>query len=543
MSNRAVFVVLLALQLSLVWVYPRFATQDGPSHLYNAAVIAALHSESWSGVSDYFRLNPRPVPNWTTYAILVQLIKEFSPADAEKILVTTYIVLFALSFWRVATIVRADSSHFLIWGLVLGCNWFLSMGFYNFCFGLIFFVLCFGYWFRWRRCFGAKQWLVLSILTSLLYFTHLFCFLMAALLIGITGLLDTLSEAWQHREHGVAFRSLTGALRSVVLPELCFLVFLFLKPFSTVGSQYVAHPATASSIAGILQGLSVYRLTHVFHVLQDCYGPLAKAAVLLIGVFIICAFYWTLRQSREPISAVSYGLAVFSMICFLLYIFGPASFSGTGLLGERAAWFGLWSAFAFLASREWNIRGKLFVRVVATIVCAINLLSGALWRREVSPLLRPYYDAARLVQPNKTILSLCYCAQQYSNPAVLHRLRILPLAHAGDITALAGRDFSIANYEGTGSSFPVEYLSEVNPAIHATGLMENETNPEIADLAEYEEKTGRSIDYVLVWGGPDVHGQSISKSALSEQLQVRYTLIYSAPAPSLLRVFQKSAFR
>jgi hypothetical protein len=465
-------------------------------------------------------------------------MKGFSAANAEKILVSSYIVLFALSFWWVLELMRPGSEHFLIWGLVLGANWFLSLGFYNFCYGLVFFLLCFGYWLKWRQSFGARQYLVLFILATLLYITHLFCFLMAALLIGITGSVASLADA-RRAEHGSAFRSLAKVLlRSVVIPEMCFMVFLFLNPFSAAGSQYEAHPATAQSLTSILWRLTENHGAPIFYPLLDCGGTLAKMIILLLFAFIVAAFYWTLGRSPERVSAVSYGLAVFSVICLALYVFGGESYSGTGMLRERAGWFGWWSAFAFLASREWKTRGKLFVSIIATIVFAMGLLSGALWRRQISPLLAPYSDAARMVESGKTMLSLCYCSPGASDFELFKRLRIRPLLHAGEITALVGRDFSVANYEGTGTSFPVEYLPEVNPAIREPEMMEiGSIN---ADLVDYEEKTGRSIDYVLVWGGPDVSGQGNRDSRLWTQLRARYTLIYSSPGLLSLRLFRRS---
>lgn len=536
LSRKVVFLILLVLQLGLVWGFPRFATQDGPSHLYNAAAIAALqHSASWNGVSGFLRLNPRLVPNWTTYFILLQLMKVFSAVTAEKILVASYIVLFAFSFWWVVEMVRAGSEHFLIWGLVLGDNWFLSMGFYNFCFGLVFFLLCFGYWLKWRRRFGVKQWFVLLILASLLYFTHLFCFLMAASLIGITGLLTALSETRQSGEPGSKFRGLEKViLRTVVIPELCFLIFLLFNPFGAAGSQYQGTSRPDPLLASIL-----HRVTHIFHLLLDSSGTLTRAAILALGVFIAVAFYLTFRTSKERISAVGCGLAIFSVICLGFYIFGPGSYSGTGLLRERTGWFGLWGVFSFLASREWKTRGKVFISVSAAVVCFICLVSGTIWRHQVSPLLGSYGDAARMVEPGKTMLSLCYCEPQNSDFALWHILRINPLDHAGDITALEGRDFDIANYEETGTSFPVEYLPEVNPAIRVPEIIHFEDHPGDMDIADYEEKTGRSVDYVLLWGAPDISKQSKGDSALLLQLQTRYTVLYSAPAPSLLRLFRR----
>jgi hypothetical protein len=71
-------------------------------------------------------------------------------------------------------------------------------------------------------------------------------------------------------------------------------------------------------------------------------------------------------------------------------------------------------------------------------------------------------------------------------------------------------------------------------------MMETEDSPETADMADYEEKTGRSVDYVLVWGGPSISAQSNDDSPLWKQLRARYTLIYSSADPSPLRLFRKN---
>jgi len=467
-------------------------------------------------------------------------MKVFSAASAEKIVVSIYTVLFALSFWWVVEVVRPGSGDFMIWGLVLGRNWFLSMGFYNFCFGLVFFMLCFGYWFKWRKSFGIRQWLMLLLLATLLYFTHLFCFLMAAFLIGVTGLFDCLSEA---REGGGTGRPLQSFAKSmlptVVIPELCFIVLLFLNPFGAIKPQYASHPETPRKIAEMLQHATTIHMASIFDLLLDCSGTLAWIFVLAVDAFVIVGLYWTLGRSRERISAVSYGLAVFTVTCLVLYFFGPSAFSEKGDLRERAGWFALWGAFAFLASREWQVRGKLIASGVATVACGLSVMTSALWRHQVSPLLMAYDDAAHVVQPGKTILSLCYCSPWNTNLEVFRRLTVFPLVHAGDIVALAGRDLSVEDYEGTLAGFPVEYLPQVNPSLHATELMEVEFNPGLADMTDYEAQTGRPIDYVLVWGEPAASDQSDSELPLWGQLQANYVLVYGAPGRTSLRIFQK----
>jgi len=537
--RKPAFLVLLALQLGLVWTFPRYATQDGPSHLYNAGIIAGLHSGMWPGLSEFFRINPKLVPNWTTYFLLIQFMKVCSAAVAGKILVSIYIVLFALSFWWVAEVVRPGSDEFRIWGLVLAGNWFLSMGFYNFCYGLVLFLLCFGYWFKWRKSFAIRQCLVLLVLTSLLYLTHFFCFLMAAFLIVVTGTAICLGEARQGERSGGASRNFAKLfLRSVFLPELCFLVFLLLKPFTAVGSQHVAHTAVLPTLWVIEHRLLFRHGASVFYLLLDRAGTLAKVSILITATFMVAALYWTLRRAKETISGLSMGLAIFSLVCFAFYLFGVDDYSGTGMLRERTEWFGLLGLFAFLASRGWNAAGKRWISVAAVMVCATNLLSGAIWRRQVSPLLRSFDEAAQLVEPGKTILDKCYCHGSNARFALLDQITVNPFAHAGDITALSGRDIAVANYEALGTSFPVEYLPEVNPDLHAPEL-EDQDKPDIANIADYEEKTGKSVDYVLIWGEPETAAVNLPDSPLWEQLRGHYVLVYGASGISSLQLFRK----
>ena len=113
-----VFIFLLAWQIVLVWIFQHFASQDGPSHLYNAVLIRGFHDPAWHRVPEFYHLNSRLVPNWFTFVVLAGLSYLFSPATAEKMLVTGYFVFFPLSFVYVLRTLTKDVWHFEIWGLL-----------------------------------------------------------------------------------------------------------------------------------------------------------------------------------------------------------------------------------------------------------------------------------------------------------------------------------------------------------------------------------------------------------------------------------------
>ena len=529
-----VFICLLAWQIVLVWIFPHFATQDGPSHLYNAALIRSFHDPAWHRVPEFYQINSRLVPNWFTYAVLAGLYYVFSPATAEKILVTGYFLLFPLSFAYVLRTLTRQLDLFAIWGLVLANNAFIAMGFYNFCYGLVFFLLCFGYWMSWRDRFGPKQLAVLCVLASLLYFSHLVGFFMAAFFIGVVALSFNLVEWHCFGENG-GTRSgdtISTLLKRVLLPQLAFLPCLALFFVSAIGSQ----PETNPVIRTFSQRLAVL---HELYVLVDTRSFLGIVRVCLVATFLLWGFSLVIANAAKQRKLIACdSLGILAATCISLYSVLPWSISGGGMIPERMAWFGLCGALLWLGSKEWTIKARQVVIGASTLVVVLGLVGQTVWRYQLSPMLSAYDDAGRLLIPQKTILSLCYCNPEGNPTPALVNVRTRPLEHAGDIAALEGRALSIENYEATGSSFPVEYSPRVNPALHSKTLATFSSEPQIADAADYETQTGKTIDYVLLWGaGPGDSAES--GSILDQQLRSNYEVIYTSSPPALLRLFKR----
>src|ERR1700680_1444491 len=62
---RFAFLALMVLECSALWVYPYFPSQDGPSHLHNASVLASYGTEVI--YRQYYRRTPlQPAGNMVT---------------------------------------------------------------------------------------------------------------------------------------------------------------------------------------------------------------------------------------------------------------------------------------------------------------------------------------------------------------------------------------------------------------------------------------------------------------------------------------------
>ena len=81
--------LLLTPVLLAIWTVPGFITQDGPAHLYNAAILA----DSFDPQSPYERVYEvrwEPFPNWAGHLALVGLLRIVSPWTADRLMMSRH---------------------------------------------------------------------------------------------------------------------------------------------------------------------------------------------------------------------------------------------------------------------------------------------------------------------------------------------------------------------------------------------------------------------------------------------------------------------
>src|SRR3954447_25399038 len=91
---RRLYLAASILLLIPIWSVHHLPTVDGSSHVYNAEIIRQLVTGHDTVLTHAFRINPRPVPNWSGHAVLALLMMALPAPVAEKLLMTSIIALF-----------------------------------------------------------------------------------------------------------------------------------------------------------------------------------------------------------------------------------------------------------------------------------------------------------------------------------------------------------------------------------------------------------------------------------------------------------------
>ena len=163
-----------------VWCFPYFPTQDGAAHLANA-VILRDYLRGDARVQAFYWINWQPLPNWACTALLASLSWVLPPLVAEKVLISLYVVGFAGAYRYFVGSLGRNAGLLSLVGFLFTFNYCLWMGFYNYCLSLVGYFIIIGYLLRRWEAFRQRDAFVLCAMFGIVYLTHIFGFLLAAM--------------------------------------------------------------------------------------------------------------------------------------------------------------------------------------------------------------------------------------------------------------------------------------------------------------------------------------------------------------------------
>ena len=132
-------------------MFERLPLTDGPSHVYNASLLARYASDPLGFVPVIVRLNASIPPNLAAHGFMALLIgAHLSPLTAERLLLAGYAVLLPVSVRYALRGVSARTAGIEFLALPVVFNSHVHWGFFNFLAGLIGFLCAFGFWLRLR---------------------------------------------------------------------------------------------------------------------------------------------------------------------------------------------------------------------------------------------------------------------------------------------------------------------------------------------------------------------------------------------------------
>ncbi|MEM6822747.1 MAG: hypothetical protein AAF558_12505 [Verrucomicrobiota bacterium] len=159
--------------LFAIWWMPVFVSQDGSAHVYTASVFNQLLFSEVPVLDRVYQIHAALIPNWVGSGLMSLFIAFFGVDGGEKMVVSVYLVGFAVGFQSVLLSLKYEQrwGKFLVLPLLF--NHYLFMGLYSYLLALAGSLFVFAYAYS---CLGQLNWKragVICLGFLAVYFTHL----------------------------------------------------------------------------------------------------------------------------------------------------------------------------------------------------------------------------------------------------------------------------------------------------------------------------------------------------------------------------------
>lgn len=502
-----------------VWLNSYFVTLDGSCHLYNASILRdMLLGRNTDFFSRFYELNRDYSPNWFSHIALATLLNFFSPALAEKVLVSGYVIGFAVFAWLLVKQIRAQNQALAFLAFTFIYTYVLQKGFYNFSFGLVFMMAA--VWFHLKYYNHIRLWLFIVIQTLLLtatYFVHPFGYLLAVAMLGsmpvfgMASASDTLKLRLRNAVKEIFVVS------AAALPSIAMLLY-----FLTRRSGEVTFPNTdtAEQLWDVL-----HKLTGIVN-LTSAEEPYAAFVFYLFAVLLVVGVVVKIYQrgvtAYDAIFAVAMGMVLF-------YFKAPSGFAGGGMINQRLQIIPFVITLFWFASVEYP-KWILATMSSSAIVVSVCLLFTRLpVHAQASQLAEEYVSTQAYIKPNSTVLPLSYNHYGVTTDGKRITDGIWIFLHTADYIGAGKPLIMLGNYEAATTHFPLTWKQEKNPFTLLSINAGIEGAPPCVDIAAYRQRTGVHIDYIMQLCYTDGQQNNGCVQSVLTELQANYSLVYTSP--------------
>ncbi|GAC1471854.1 MAG: hypothetical protein NVSMB9_18440 [Isosphaeraceae bacterium] len=478
-------------------------TQDGPSHLYNAHILA-LSFQANSPFRETFQVRWEPLPNWAGHLAMMGLQATLPPRVADRAMTSlTLIGLAGATTWlrlRVAGTRGMVTTALL--SVVLGLNVAWLLGFSSFLLGASLFPITLGFWWRGRdKGFSWRRGGALAGFVVVGYFCHLVS-------LGLTtfGLVVLETATRGPRRPARALGTVIGLLPLLPLG----LLYLGLARKGGGGGfaplwRHLASPLSPRAWLTQLTWVDPITLARkdVVPLVDGIISPWCAclAPVFWLAAAFVLAILASLARKRDE---VRLGWWVVGVLLLAAGVAGPDTLgvSHGDYLPQRVALLGLVALVPVLTldASSWLGRAT-FLAVVGALI----LQSAFVWdyartsERTAGAILR----ARQAVGTRQRIATLLIGTRT--------RFRANPLLHADCALGVGTGNILWSDYETRFYYFPVRFRLTTDQRPDPAELEEIALSdaPHLAPdrarrWSRLLERHHRSIDVLLVWGADPV---------------------------------------
>ena len=525
------FLLVVLLHVLPIWAYDYFATEDGPSHLHNSAVLLDFFAERIPIFHQYYELQPTLAGNMVSQLGLIAL-KSVAPTWlAHKLFLSGYVVLICLGFWYAVGSIRRDAMPlaFLIFPFVYS-SW-LHMGLYNFCLGMALSLFVFGYFIRHQGNFSPKQTTILMLLFLILYFTHIVALGAVALAVTVLSLTAVVLANKGRRSHD-------NSLPEIGKRHLVPLVAIV--PSALMVLFYLGEGGRSDFTFDGLR-IAAWRIYSVAPIASTSDGDytFGKAVAALVAVIGSVAVF---SRRKEQELRLHDGLVVAAIVFLVMTITVPDTVGDGTYIRMRLIFYFYFALIFWIAAQPLS---KTILRCsagAAVLISALLFVSRASAYAELDRQVTEYMSAAPWIDPDTTLLSLSFASWGYEPTQKRLVKTYLPFEHISGLLAADKGVVDLGNYEANLHAFWTRFRPQLNPFRFINGDQRTESRPLATNLFGYPPGSGGRVDYVLLWGFKDDESGNNQTQNLRHQLSEAYDLIYVSQERRLVQLYRRKQF-
>jgi hypothetical protein len=417
------------------------------------------------------------------------------------------------------------------------------MGFYNFSYSLVMYFFVVGYWLKHHEGFTLRRAMMLTMLSSLLYFCHIVSLLAGYMAIGLLATWFMCCDlAHQLRKRQFNLWALWAALRSRVLIPLYAVL-----PTLILVANFLLQRGTAQGSSPHIANLwkRLYHLDSLVLYADEREGWVLTAFVwLFIGV---TGHVLVLKVARHRGNRWD-GFLVLVAGYIVMYLTAPDGMSGGRFISHRLNLYPFLALVLWLGAQSYHKVIKWGIPIVATGI-ALSLLGLHVQKyAELNSYLKEYLSGMHLIEPDTTLLPIIFSPHGYTPDGRVLSPRVAPFVHAAGHIAAQRGIVDLANYEALGNAFPLMSRPHLNPLVHIAHGFQLQS-PSI-DFLSYPQRTGGRVDYVLVWhtdkdpgDNPMTNFYRQLERSIYRQLAEGYELIYISPQRGFMQLYRRKEVR
>ena len=463
-TNRYIvllFIFVLLIFLLPIWSFKYMPFQDNPNHLLSIHIINNIHNPNFD-YAKYFKIDFSIFkPYELFFVVMIILTKIFPLLIAEKIFLTLYIILFALSFLLTVKIISKENIFISSIVLLFINNYFMFMGFYQFLLSIPIFFFALAYYVKNDGIKTTKQIFIFNILLALLFYSHIMS--LGALLI-VLFILDFIGNKKLKN-------SILLLLKVSPILVLTFYSIFFFSPASRFEPIYT---------------IVISRLmdtTRFFY-----YNNNIDRSVFIIVVMLEFILLQKMIKNKPTLYEVRFLIAGFFLWLFSLIVPKSINYDSWYVNMRFIPFALLLPLFSF--NKKVNSLTKHLFLIIILLMSIIGTISNYSFFRKENKIIESYLDGIKAIDRNPKILPLTIQTGERTQPL---------------LTAWAYYNIEkggVSPYSFAGINFyPLKYLHE-----HDQNFLPNpkEESPELLqsnmiDYYDYVFLTGRDkiIENVL----------------------------------------------